>query len=273
MNTADNSPLGKQSEAIDTYTNTLLFPIPRSKSRASLNIKEEMPFYGYDHWQAYEISWLTPKGKPQVVMADIIVPCDSHNLIESKSLKLYLNSFNQTTFESHNEVAALIEKDLSHVSEAVVKVDLLNEEQVIKRGLTKISGILIDDCDISCDTFTPDPMFLKVSSREVSETLYSHLLRSNCPVTNQPDWATISIRYTGPEIDKAGLLKYIVSYRQHQDFHEHCVEQVFCDIKQHCEPKALCVCANFTRRGGLDINPYRADTPIDAIKIQRLFRQ
>lgn len=273
MNHVTNSPLGQSTAYPETYDKTILFPIPRDKQREHFELKGALPFYGFDSWMAFELSWLHPKGKPMISMAEIIIPCNSPNLIESKSLKLYLNSFNQTPFNDPNAVQVCIENDLSEAAGAPVKVFLLDEENVLQKGLKPLRGECLDSLDIACDTYTPAPELLRTSDIPVTESVFSHLFRSNCPVTGQPDWASLSIQYQGQQIDKVSLLQYIVSYRHHQDFHEHCVEQIFLDIHDRCKPKQLTVFARFTRRGGLDINPYRSSHPIPHEGTERLFRQ
>ena len=254
------SPLGKPTEYRATYAPDLLYPIPRQLKRDELGIAaDELPFVGEDIWNAYEVSWLTPKGKPVVALATFRVPADSPNLVESKSFKLYLNSFNQTAFADTETVVATLEKDLSAAAGKTVRVavSLLNDQPAFTIGYP--IGDCIDDLDIACDTYQPTPAFLTASDGPVvEETLYSHLLKSNCLVTGQPDWAMVVIRYRGHPIDRAGLLRYIVSFRNHNEFHEQCVERIFCDITQRCVPDALSVYARYTRRGGLDINPFRS---------------
>ena len=254
------SPLGKPTEYRATYAPDLLYPIPRQLKRDELGIAaDELPFVGEDIWNAYEVSWLTPKGKPVVALATFRVPADSPNLVESKSFKLYLNSFNQTAFADTETVIATLEKDLSAAAGKTVRVavSLLNDQPAFTIGYP--AGECIDNLDIACDTYQPTPAFLTTSNGSfVEETLYSHLLKSNCLVTGQPDWAMVVIRYRGRPIDRAGLLRYIVSFRNHNEFHEQCVERIFCDITQRCAPEALSVYARYTRRGGLDINPFRS---------------
>lgn len=273
MSTPADSPLGKPLSHSEHYDKGLLFPIPRDKQRENFALAGNLPFFGFDSWMAFELSWLNPRGKPVVSMAEICIPCDSPNLIESKSLKLYLNSLNQTHFNDEQAVLACIEQDLSEIAGTLVNVTLLDEAAVIKQGLKTLDGECLDHLDIPCDRYTPAPDLLKTHDTIVTETLYSHLFRSNCPVTGQPDWATLSIAYQGQQIEKDRLLQYIVSYRHHQDFHEHCVEQIFLDITERCKPTRLTVFARFTRRGGLDINPYRSSQAIEHDCNLRLFRQ
>lgn len=254
------SPLGKPTEYRSDYAPELLYPIPRRLKRDELGIDAAaLPFVGEDLWNAYELSWLNPKGKPQVAVATFRVPADSPNLVESKSLKLYLNSFNQTVFADAAAVNAAIANDLSAAAGAVVsvRVEPLERQPVASIGYP--DGVLLDELDITCDTYQPAPHLLAVvPGDEVEETLFSHLLKSNCLVTGQPDWAMVVIRYRGRPIDRTGLLRYIVSFREHNEFHEQCVERIFCDIRRHCAPAALAVHARYTRRGGLDINPFRS---------------
>lgn len=256
-------PLGQKSEYIETYTPELLFPIAR---------KSTLDLFGFDLWHGYELSWLNPQGKPEICVAEFIFPCQSPNLIESKSFKLYLNSFNQTKIESMDALCDLLKKDLSAACGASVQVELKKLSEVNNASFKTLSGICLDDQDITCDTYHVNPDYLKCENNAISQTVYSHLLKSNCPVTNQPDWATIVIDYSGKEINHAGLLRYIVSFRDHQDFHEQCVERIFADIWQLCAPEKLTVAAYYTRRGGLDINPVRSSHEIPVYSL-RLWRQ
>ena len=256
------SLLGKQTEYVSAYDPTLLCPIDRQLSRNELGVDgNALPFMGVDLWTAYEVSWLDMNGKPQVHIADFQIAADSPSIIESKSFKLYLNSFNQTRFGSLREVVRTMETDLSAAAGGPVLVMISSLHSRTLSGLGHFSGECIDGEEVVIDTYHPDPTLLVLShpQRVVSETLYSDLLKTNCPVTAQPDWASVMIEYRGPKIDRASLLKYIVSFREHQDFHEHCVERMFLDIKQNCSTQQLTVYARYTRRGGLDINPYRSD--------------
>ena len=258
---AESSPLGKPADYCDTYSPGLLFPIARQIKRDEIGIVPgKLPFVGEDLWNAYELSWLNPRGKPVVALASFRVPADSPRLIESKSLKLYLNSCNQTRFDSVDVVRATFVRDLSEAAGAPVAVEILPLGAGPVRVIAPPPGESLDELDIDIDTYQPCPDFLSAASggEEVSETLYSHLLKSNCLVTGQPDWGCLVVRYTGPAIDRAGLLRYIVSFRKHNEFHEQCVERVFCDILQRCRPRELAVWARYTRRGGLDINPFRS---------------
>jgi 7-cyano-7-deazaguanine reductase len=253
------SPLGKTVAYETRYNPALLYPIPRAEKRVELGITGDLPFVGVDIWNAYELSWLNPRGKPMVALGELIVPADSPNIIESKSLKLYLNTYNQTGFGGIDEVQARIAADLSKAAGAAVEVHLTPVDQA-KRGIGVPAGICIDSLDIAIDTYQPAPHLLKVlpGSNASDEILYSHLLKSNCLVTGQPDWGMLAVRYSGPSVDRESLLRYVVSFREHNEFHEQCVERIFTDILRRCGPERLAVWARYTRRGGLDINPVRA---------------
>jgi 7-cyano-7-deazaguanine reductase len=254
------SPLGKATEYQSHYAPELLFPIPRQLKRSELGIADSaLPFAGEDLWNAYELSWLNAKGKPVVAVGTFRVPATSPNLIESKSFKLYLNSFNQTAFDSLETVSATMTSDLSAAAGSPVTVALEQLSQRPQAAIGIPEGSLLDDLDIACDRYQPAPDLLaSLPGETVEETLYSHLLKSNCLVTGQPDWAMVVIRYRGAPIDRAGLLRYIVSFRNHNEFHEQCVERIFTDVQARCRPDALAVYARYTRRGGLDINPFRS---------------
>ena len=267
--TPKQSPLGKPSAYADQYDPALLFPLPRSDKRSELGLGERVPFLGVDLWTAFELGWLNARGRPQVAIAHISVPCESRNIVESKSFKLYLNSFNNTRFADASEVQARIRTD---VSEAVwrggpmlssVGVRLLSPEVFGREAVHELDGLSLDRLDIECDRYTPAPELLQsaVGEQPVTELLTSQLLKSNCLVTGQPDWASLQIAYTGPQIEQGGLLQYIVSYRNHHEFHEQCVERIFMDIWTRCKPIKLSVYARYTRRGGLDINPFRTSHP------------
>ena len=261
------SPLGKAVAYAEHYDPALLFPIPRQGKRAEIGIAEgALSFVGEDIWNAYELSWLDPRGKPVVALAHFIVPATSPNLIESKSLKLYLNSFNQTRLAGADDLVTPHPGDLSASAGAPVLVHVAPLSTRPQRPMGYPKGILLDGLEIDVDLYTPEPALLSAdtSRAPVTETLYSHLLKSNCLVTGQPDWAMLVVRYTGAPIDREGLLRYIISFRQHNEFHEQCVERVFVDILRQCQPSALSVFARYTRRGGLDINPYRR-TPGTAV--------
>jgi len=270
--TLAEAPLGRESAYPEQYDPALLYPIPRAANRAPLGIAgDALPFVGEDEWHAFEVSWLTPRGKPVVAVARFRLPADSPNLIESKSWKLYLNSYNQTRFASREEVIATLEQDLATAAGAPVSVELFGvDDQAL--ATQRLPGECIDDLDVEIDAYTPDPALLSVGDEVVEETLHSHLLKSNCPVTGQPDWGSVLIRYRGPQIDREGLLKYLVSYRQHQDFHEHCVEHIFTDLMARARPERLLVLARYVRRGGLDISPWRAtpgERPPEPLRLAR----
>lgn len=254
------SPLGKATEYRDVYAPELLFPIPRQLKRDELGIVPgELPFVGEDIWNAYEVSWLNPRGKPVVALATFRIPAESPHLIESKSFKLYLNSLNQTRFAGIDEVERTLAVDLSAAAGATVGVSLVDLRNRPEVRIDYPSGVSLDDLDIECDAYQPAPGLLGVlDGGIVEETLYSHLLKSNCLVTGQPDWGMVVIRYRGRRIAPEGLLRYLVSFRGHNEFHEQCVERIYCDIRRHCAPEALSVYARYTRRGGLDINPFRS---------------
>ncbi len=269
------SPLGKPVAYAEHYAPELLFPIARQGKRDEIGIAPAaLPFIGEDLWNAYELSWLDPRGKPVVALASFRVPADSPNLIESKSFKLYLNSFNQTKVASVAELGKTLARDLSDAAGAQVAVQVEPLSTRPERSIGYPEGVLLDTLDIDIDCYAPNPALLSAdhSQAEVGETLYSHLLKSNCLVTGQPDWGMLVVRYYGAPIDREGLLRYIVSFRQHNEFHEQCVERVFVDILRQCQPTALSVWARYTRRGGLDINPYRrtpglpAPTPLAEIR-------
>ncbi len=264
------NPLGETVDYNSAYNPALLFPILRTQGRALIGIQQSLPFFGEDYWRAFEVSWLNQQGKPLVCMATFCFPCTTPFLIESKSFKLYLNSFNQQVFHSQDSVKKTLEQDLSQASGGRVSVDFISLNAPVT--LESIAGILLDDLAITTDVYTVQPDFLTTLGGQVSETLSSHLLKSNCPVTGQPDWASVSIQYTGPKINREGLLKYIISFRHHDEFHEQCVERMFVDIMQRCRPSVLSVYARYTRRGGLDINPFRSSVDT-RITHQRLVRQ
>ncbi len=258
---ASHSPLGKATEYQSHYAPQLLFPISRQTKRDELGIAADaLPFVGEDLWNAYELSWLNPKGKPVVAVGSFRVPADSPNLVESKSFKLYLNSFNQTPFADPESVRSTLVKDLSAAAGSPVEAVLAPLDQQPGASIAYPEGVLLDHLDIACTDYQPAPHLLTVNdqARRTEETLYSHLLKSNCLVTGQPDWAMVVIRYRGHPIDRAGLLRYIVSFRNHNEFHEQCVERIFTDILRRCQPESLAVSARYTRRGGLDINPCRS---------------
>ncbi len=259
INSFKNSPLGKNQSYSSEYNPQLLYPIPRAQARTELGVTTTLPFHGVDVWTAYELSWLNMNGKPIVAIATIEVPCNSEFIIESKSFKLYLNSFNQTKFETQQHIIDLLTKDLAVVAGANVKVTLQEANVWPTRNNDATQYQCIDNLDIKIDQYQPNTHLLSVNTSCVTtEELVSHLLKSNCPVTGQPDWASLYINYHGPKIDHIGLLGYLVSFRQHQGFHEACVEQIFTDIMRECKPEQLTITARYLRRGGLDINPLRS---------------
>ncbi|WP_288411206.1 NADPH-dependent 7-cyano-7-deazaguanine reductase QueF [uncultured Herbaspirillum sp.] len=261
----ESSPLGKSSPYPTHYDPSLLFPIPRAPKRAELQISGTLPFFGADFWTAYEISWLNLRGKPQIAIASFTVPADSPNIIESKSFKLYLNSFNQERLESSEQLLDKLRTDLSAAAGANVQVSLTESAQFGQLQFGELSGLLLDRLDVDIEPVSgaahPDGSQLRANTEEatVEETLVSHLLKSNCPVTSQPDWGSVQIHYVGAPIDQERLLKYIIGFREHNEFHEQCVERIFTDILRHCKPQKLAVYARYTRRGGLDINPWRSN--------------
>ncbi|QNM97914.1 NADPH-dependent 7-cyano-7-deazaguanine reductase QueF [Chitinimonas koreensis] len=255
------SPLGKTSAYVEHYDPSLLFPIPRLAKREEIGVPAALPFFGADIWNAYELSWLNRRGKPQIALATFTVPADSPNIIESKSFKLYLNSYNQTRLDDVDTLRARLAADLSKAAGATVGVRLVLPEEFGRQRLGELDGYCIDNLDLEIDTYQPEPALLRTVEGEgegpVEETLCSNLLKSNCLVTGQPDWGSVQIRYRGAPIERAGLLQYLVSFRRHNEFHEQCVERIFMDITRQCRPEALSVYARYTRRGGLDINPFR----------------
>lgn len=264
MNTPDQSPLGKSSAYQSQYAPELLFPIARQQKRDELGLFADagtMPFFGVDIWNAYELSWLNMRGKPQVAIATITVPADSPNIVESKSFKLYLNSFNQTRLAGPDALLALLRDDLSDGFGAPVHVTLTSPDAFGAIKMGELDGVLLDRLDVEIDGYSPSPELLSADDEngQVEETLVSYLLKSNCLVTGQPDWGTVQIRYVGPQIDQEGLLKYLIGFREHNEFHEQCVERIFMDVLRQCKPTKLAVYARYTRRGGLDINPWRAN--------------
>ena len=310
-------PLGKEVSYPKGYDSSLLFPMPRLDARLTLGLASlppstttmpgSLPFKGFDLWNAYELSWLNAKGLPKVALLRLKVPCTSPNIIESKSLKLYLNSLNQTRFETVHHVFDLLRKDLSQAIGAEVDFELVGSDQFANETISEFAGVDLDKLDVEIDCYQPDAALLKlkgdasetvfasgsadiksaadalgapdikdqakIKRANISEKVFSRLLKSNCPVTDQPDWACIEIEYTGPAIDHSSLLKYIVSYRMHNGFHEHCVEKIFVDILKQCAPTSLSVYARYTRRGGLDINPWRATIDCQPPAIGRSARQ
>jgi 7-cyano-7-deazaguanine reductase len=269
MNTPEQSQLGKSSAYIDQYDASLLFPIPRAGKRAEIGITAAAPFFGADMWTAFEVSWLNTRGKPQVALAHFTIPCESANIIESKSFKLYLNSFNNTRFADAADVLARLRTDVQEAvwrgttPQSSVGVKLIATELFDREPIYELDGLNLDRLDVECTRYQPAPELLTTALDEapVSEVLVSNLLKSNCLVTGQPDWGSVQISYTGAAIDQEGLLQYLVSFRNHNEFHEQCVERIFMDLWTRCKPLKLSVYARYTRRGGLDINPFRTSHP------------
>jgi len=270
------SPLGTRVEYTAEYQPSLLFPIARKDQSNELGINGSATFSGEDIWNAYEISWLNSNGLPQVAIGEFRFPCSSPNIVESKSLKLYLNSFNQTVFDNKLAVENTICADLSHETDSTVTVVLTSVDSSEHHAIDQLSADCIDAVDIKIDKYEYDPCLLELEDgaeqKIVEETLCSHLLKSNCLITNQPDWASILIEYKGQKISRSSLLKYLVSFRTHNEFHEQCVERIYQDIMRLCQPKELTVYARYTRRGGLDINPWRSNC-VNNMENIRLSRQ
>ena len=305
MNGPELSQLGKATSYADQYDASLLFPIARAGKRAEIGITAAPPFFGADMWTAFELSWLNPRGKPQVALAHFTVPCETPNIVESKSFKLYLNSFNNTKFSSADEVKARLRTDLSeaawrrdgdvngdvdgngngngngvrppatHAAPPTIGVTLLGPDLFDREPVHELDGLSLDRLDIDCTRYTPAPDLLTVTPNEapVSEVFTSNLLKSNCLVTGQPDWGSVQISYTGDQIEQGGLLQYLVSFRNHNEFHEQCVERIFMDLWTCCKPMKLAVYARYTRRGGLDINPFRTSYPAALPRNVRMARQ
>ena len=270
--TLAHAPLGRESAYPERYDAALLYPIPRAANRAPLGIEAgALPFVGEDEWHAFEVSWLNARGKPVVAVARFRLPADSPSLIESKSWKLYLNSYNQTRFASRERVVDTLVSDLSFAAGAAVSVELFDVDDAAL-AVRRLPGDCLDDLDIEVEHYTPSAELLAVDDEIVEETLHSHLLKSNCPVTGQPDWGSVLIRYRGPRLDREGLLRYLIGYRQHQDFHEHCVEHIFMDLLERARPERLLVLARYVRRGGLDISPWRGtpgERPPEPLRLAR----
>lgn len=273
---ADASELGKKSAYESSYNPDRLYAIPRAGKRQEIGVNpEHPPFIGFDYWTHYEVSWLNEKGKPMVGIGEITYDGNSPKLIESKSLKLYFNSFNNTKVKNIAELENIIKNDLEKRIESPVSVTIYLLEEANKFSVSQpLTGECIDHLDVECSVYLVEPRFLAVENTNVEEILYSNLLKSNCLVTNQPDWGSVQIAYKGKKITREGLLKYLVSYRNHNEFHEQCIERIFVDIMNHCQPEILTVYGRYTRRGGLDINPYRSTekTLLDKNNI-RLIRQ
>jgi 7-cyano-7-deazaguanine reductase len=269
----NKSMLGKQTTYKSQYSPELLFPIARQEKRNEIGIINQLPFVGFDLWIHYEVSWLNPKGKPIVALAQIQYPCESLNIIESKSMKLYFNSFNNTMFDDVSSVTNIITKDLSAAINAQVSVVITELNQLPNSTIyTNMQGICLDNLDINCNNYQLCTDTLQTQPNIVEETLFSNLLKSNCLITNQPDWGSIQITYNGQQINHAGLLQYLVSFRNHNEFHEQCIERIFVDLMQYCKPNKLAIYGCYTRRGGVEINVYRG-TYLDKFIHHRLIRQ
>ena len=267
--------LGKSTDYRDTYDAGLLQGVPRSLNRDPLGLHADtLPFHGADIWTLYELSWLNAKGLPQVAVGHVELSHTTVNLVESKSFKLYLNSFNQTRFGSWEDVRHTLERDLRACAQGDVTVSLYRLDEIEGQPIAHFHGTCIDNQDIEIDNyqFNADYLLNSTGSKKVEETLVSHLLKSNCLITHQPDWGSVQIQYRGPQIDREKLLRYLVSFRHHNEFHEQCVERIFSDILRFCKPESLSVYARYTRRGGLDINPWRSNTDF-VPAIGRLVRQ
>ena len=266
-----NNALGQHSNYADEYSPGLLVAITRAENRAAMGLGVDLPFQGVDIWNAWELTWLENKGRPTVATLQLRVPAESPNIIESKSLKLYLNSYAMSRFDTAEDVCSRITSDLSGCADAEVVVSLGPASSASSASIKSLPGDCIDDLDVECNVWDVDASLLQADQgNNVSEALHSNLLRSLCPVTSQPDFGSVLVNYEGPEIDSASLLRYIVSFRQHKDFHEACVERMFLDIKERCRPTRLAVYARFQRRGGIDINPFRADAGLVLADILRI---
>ena len=266
-------PLGETSAYPDKYSPDELCAISRAESRGTLGLSGELPFHGVDIWNVWELTWLGQSGCPIVATAELRVPADSPNIIESKSLKLYLNSYSMSRFASTAEVAATIGEDLSDCAGARVDVSVSQVNRTEARRSARLAGPCLDSIVVDCDAFEVDANLLQADRSTIAaEDLHTHLLRSLCPVTAQPDLASLQISYRGPKIDRASLLRYVVSYRQHSDFHESCIERIFVELMARCAPEQLSVHARYQRRGGIDINPYRSNTGGSPLNL-RLWRQ
>lgn len=255
--------LGKTTDYRDVYDASLLQGVPRSLNRDPLGLSADaLPFHGGDIWTLYELSWLNARGLPQVAVGHVELDYTSVNLVESKSFKLYLNSFNQTRFTSWEEVQATLQRDLSACAQGKVTVALYRLHELEGQPIAHLHGTCIDEQAIDIDNYEFDTAYLQdaASGDVVEETLVSHLLKSNCLITHQPDWGSVQIQYRGGKIDREKLLRYLVSFRHHNEFHEQCVERIFNDILHFCQPESLSVYARYTRRGGLDINPWRSNS-------------
>lgn len=267
-----DNPLGKPSRYADEYAPKLLYAVDRATSRTALDLGEPLPFHGADVWNAWDLTWLSEDGRPVVATMSFAVPADSSHIVESKSLKLYLNSFAMSRYPSHKDVARLITADLARIVGTEVPVDIRPAAKRSTGRITKMPGRCVDNESVTCDRYTIDAGLLQTSGNAVSESLHSHSLRNLCPVTGQPDMGSVLITYHGPLIEPDSLLRYLTSFRRHSDFHEACVERIFRDLKQQCRCEQLSVYARYNRRGGIDINPFRSDFEAQPAPM-RLWRQ
>lgn len=260
-NTPENSELGKTSAYCTEYDPSLLFPIPRSAKREEIGLTGNLPFFGLDIWNAYEVSWLNLRGKPEVAIVTVRAPADTPNIVESKSFKLYLNSFNQTRLAGSEALLSCLQADLSSAFGGAVNVQICLAQEFNQARFGDFEGVLLDRLDIEVNDYQPCPEILSADSTQavVEEKFVSHLLKSNCLVTGQPDWGSVQIHYVGAPINQEALLRYLIGFRNHNEFHEQCVERIFVDILRQCRPQKLSVYARYTRRGGLDINPWRSN--------------
>jgi 7-cyano-7-deazaguanine reductase len=258
----DQAPLGHATGYPDTYDPAQLFAVSRTPGRAVLGLTHALPFTGSDLWTAYELTWLDSRGKPAIAIATIEVPASSASIVESKSMKLYLGSFAQSSFASADALVAVIEHDLSTKTGGKVRVTLKDPITFAGERIAELEGESLDTLPVDCSVYEVDPASLIASGAKVDEALTTNLFRSVCPVTGQPDIASMRIAYRGAQIDRPGLLRYLVSYRRHPGFHEHCVERIFVDLVSRCRCEQLTINARFTRRGGIDINPFRANAPV-----------
>jgi 7-cyano-7-deazaguanine reductase len=272
---AEHGMLGQSTVYPSQYNPALLFAIARNQAREHLGIHAPLPFIGQDIWNAYELSWLDKAGRPRAGLAEIVIPCTSENIIESKSFKLYLNSFNQTRIGDSERLRQMLVSDISKACGGAATVAITQATASHAFPIDYLNGEVIDDLEMDVNYYgPPEPLYLNIAGEsQISESLICHIFRSNCPVTNQPDWASVQIRYLGNRIEREGLLRYLISYRTHNAFHENCVEHIFTDILRQCKPQQLSVYARFTRRGGLDINPYRGTEGMGMPSNIRLIRQ
>jgi len=253
------APLGHATPYPDAYDAGLLFAVARAPQRREIGLGESLPFTGVDVWTAYELTWLDLHGKPQVAIATLVVPASTPALVESKSVKLYLGAFAQTPFDGVADVQATITRDLSHATGGTVQVVLDTVMGAVSKRAGELDGESLDGLQVAIQRYHPAPEQLAADGPVVEESLKTDLFRSLCPITRQPDFASVQIAYRGPAIDRAALLRYLVSFRCHPGFHEHCVERIFVDVLARCRCETLSVYARFTRRGGVDINPFRTN--------------